>query len=125
MTVKDDIFSYISTVTGITDIVPVNQIGWIDTDENTPYPKIVYKMISAPPLYQANDEWQRWRFWIFSDSKVEALNIGTELRTALHRLQDTMGSTYYNVFLIDESEVSRQEDIYEKYIDFRIIYVRS
>jgi len=125
MSVKNDIYSFMQTQSGITDIVPVGQVGWIDCDTDTPYPRIIYKKISSPPLYQSNDEWQRWRFWVFSDDKTEVLAIGDELRTAFHRLQDTMGSTFYNVFLIDESEVDRQEEMYQKYIDFRIIYVRS
>ena len=121
--IKDDIYTFISGISDITDLVPITQMGWIDCDNNTDYPRIVFEKISDPPLYQANDRWTRWRFYCFSNLKVECQEIGEALRSALHGLQDDMGDTYVNVFLIDESEVSRQEDIYEKYLDFRIIYV--
>lgn len=122
MSIKDDIYSFLQTQSGVISLVPASQIGYVDCDETTPYPRIVYKMISDPPLYQSKDRWQRWRFFCFSDDKTECLNIGDSLFTALHRLQDTMGTTYVNVFMIDRSEVERNESIYEMYLDFRIIY---
>jgi len=122
MAIKDDIYTFISSISSITNIVPSTQIGWIDCDETTPYPRIVYQKISDPPLYQANDRWQRWRFYCLSDSKDECRRIGDALYDALHRLQDDMGDTFVNVFLIDQSEPTREENIYEKYLDFRIIY---
>jgi hypothetical protein len=123
MAIKDDIYTFLSAQSAVTALVPVGQMGWIDCDEETSYPRIVYKMISDPPLYQANDRWQRWRFYALSDSKDECRQIGDALYDALHGLQDNMGSTYVNVFMIDRTEVTREESIYEQYLDFRIIYV--
>ena len=122
MSIKDDIYNFLQLQSGITDIVPASQIGWVDCDEQTSYPRIVYKLISDPPIYQCNDRWQRWRFYCVSDSIEECENIGNALYTALHRLQDTMGDTYVNVYLIDKSTIDKYESIYEQYLDFRIIY---
>ena len=122
MAIKDDIYSFLSSQSSITNLVPATQHGWIDCDEETNYPRIVFKMISDPPLYECNDRWQRWRFYALSDSKTECSNIGDALYNALHGLQDDMGSTYVNVFMIDRSEVERMESTYELYLDFRIIY---
>ena len=96
----------------------------VDCTEDTDYPRIVFQMISDPPLYESDDRWQRWRFFVYSDLKNECLNIGDALISALHRLKDaTMGDTLMDyVFKIDDSEVTRNENIYEKYIDFRFIY---
>lgn len=122
MAVKDDIYTFISSISAITNIVPATQIGWIDCDGVVPYPRIVFKNISDPPLYQCDDRWQRWRFYCLSESKEECRQIGDALYDALHGLQDDMGAQYYNVFMLDQTEVEREENIYEKYLDFRIIY---
>jgi len=122
MSVKNDIYTFISAQSAITSLVNVDNICWVDGDEDTTYPRIVYKMISDPPLYESGDRWQRWRFYVFSDLKTECLTIGDALYNALHRLQDEMGDTFYNVFMLDRTEVERQENMYECYLDFRIIY---
>jgi len=123
MAIKDDIYTFLVANTTITSLVPSSQIGWIDVDEIDDYPKIVYQMISSPVLYESIDEWQRWRFYCFSHSKTECRDIGVALIDLLHGLTDTMGDTYISLIIkIDESEVTRLENIYEKYIDFRIIY---
>lgn len=124
MAIKDDIYTFISSQAAITALVAATNIGWVDCDEETDYPRIVYYMVSDPPLYEANDRWQRWRFFAYSDLKDECLDIVDVLDSTLHQLQNTtMGDTYIDfVSRIDRSEVVRQELIYEAYIDFRIIY---
>jgi len=123
MALKDDIYTFLSENTSITSLVPVGQIGWIDVDEQAEYPRIIYQMVSAPPLYESDDQWQRWRFYCFSNLKTECKEIADALIALLRGLQDTIGETYVDLIeKIDESEVTRLENIYEKYIDFRIIY---
>lgn len=123
MAIKDTIFLILKSDSDLLNLVPASQMGHIDVDEDTDYPRIVYKRISAPPLYQSNDQWTRWRFYMFSESKVELENISIELTSLLHRLYGTFGSQYIDyVTIIDDVEITKGETVYEKYTDFRIIY---
>lgn len=125
-TIKTNIYTYLITITDLTDIVPATQIGWVDVDENTDFPRIVFKMVSSPPLYQSDDQWQRWRFFCYSDSKDECEDIGEILIENLNRLQGTMGGKRMSyVAKLDEIEATKQDNVYEKYVDFRFIYNNS
>jgi hypothetical protein len=124
--IKNNIYAYLITISDLIAIVPAGQIGWVDVDENTDFPRIVFRMISSPPLYQSDDQWQRWRFFCRSDSKVECENIGEILIENLNRLQGDMGGKRMSyVAKIDENEATWQDNIYEKYVDFRFVYNNS
>lgn len=124
MSLKDDIYTYMQAQTVITDLVDVGSIGWVDVDLQTIYPKIIYFCISAPPLYQATDQYQRWRFFIFADSKALCRQIIDALITTFHGLQGEIGATNLGfVTKIDENPIFRgNDDIFETSIDFRFIF---
>lgn len=124
MSIKDTIYTILTNDSDLIALVPATSIGWIDVDENKDYPRIVFKLISAPPLYQSNDQWQRWRFYCYSHLKVECEDIGEALKDLLHGYKGNLVGAQYIDFIskIDEVEVTRQEAVYEKYIDFRISY---
>lgn len=124
MSIKDTIYTILINDSDLIALVPATSIGWIDVDENEDYPRIVFKLIAAPPLYQSDDQWQRWRFNCYSHLKVECKDIGEALISLLHGYKGNLVGAQYIDFIskIDEVEITKQESVYEKYIDFRISY---
>lgn len=122
--IEDNIYNYLISLSAITDLVDPDCIGFVDVEESTTYPQIVFNCISDPQLYQTNDKWQRWRFFIFAKDKFVLREIKSELCTALNGLYDLMDTKYidYITKLDDTLIVLRDDKIYETYVDFRILY---
>ena len=125
--VEERIYNYLidaDSNVDITSVVPASQIGWVDLPELTPYPQIVFKCISKPPMYQSTDQWQRWRFYILSEDKFKCQEIADLLESKLHRAYGVIdGQVFDFITKLDDSPIQRREDsIYEMYVDYRILY---
>lgn len=122
MSLKDDIYNYLMADTDFTSLV--DSLGWVSVEETSAYPRVTFNVIDAPRIYQASDEWQRWRFYIVASNKFDIESISSVLTDLLNGLYGTVGSSTVDfIQKLTESEVQMREDlIYESYIDFRILY---
>jgi hypothetical protein len=124
MAVEDVLYSYLITQSGITDIVATGSIDHVDNLESAVYPRITYVKIDSPELYQATDQWQRWRFFVNSRDRAELNTIMDELTSSLNRAFGDFSGMYINfIQKLNEGQIILRDDsIYESYIDFRILY---
>jgi hypothetical protein len=122
--VKDDLYAYMITFPALLEKVPAASIGWIDVPVEVTGPKIQFKCVSDPILYQSDDRWQRWRFYIIHADKEECAATAIILKGILHRCYGLFSSTYIDyIALIDEFPIELRDDQnYEIYQDYRILY---
>lgn len=130
------IYDYLVSESDFTDLVDSGSLGFSFVDQSVDYPKVVFKKISNPRIVDATDEWQRWRFYITCtknivinsqnrDGKFMLINIADVLTNLLNQLYGDLDSNTKLDFVkkLDESEIElRDDNVYEMYIDFRILY---
>lgn len=99
-------------------------IYFVEKPEEAEYPCITFKCISSPGLYQTDDKWERWRFYVIAPDQWEVQSITGELITTLDRLYgDMSGKEIDYIAKIDESSIDKRDDNnFEQYVDFRILY---
>jgi len=122
--IQESIYNFLVSKTDLTAYVST-RIYWADAPQGSLYPQIVFKKLSAPKNYQLDDEWQRWRFFIFDEDKFNVDAIATLLKGYLQNLYGTVDEDDIDfITRLDESTIElRVEDkINYMYIDFRIIY---
>lgn len=123
--ISESLHTYLSEDTLIAAIVNAASIGYITVNkDNADYPRIIYKKISSPAMYQGTDEWQRWRFYVLSQNKFD---IDTIIGYITDRLNNVYGTIedddVDNISKIDEGmTIKRDDGIFEGYVDFRINY---
>lgn len=119
----ENIYNYLKDVDAIHAIVS-DRIYWIDGDQGTTYPQISFKKISSPQKYETPDQWQRWRFYILCEDKFECNTLADLLTTHLNGIYGLLDVQYFDyISKIDEGIIKlRDDEIYEMYIDFRIVY---
>ena len=125
MTIQEALHLYLTDVDDLVALVPSSSISWIDARQTKTYPRVTYKQISAPPLYDAPDQWQRWRFYAYHMDKSRCLDIATALHDCLHRFSGDMAGIYISyISLIDRFDPEYQEtqQVYEAALDFRICF---
>jgi hypothetical protein len=100
------------------------QVYFVQKPEEAVYPCIVFKCISSPGLYQTEDKWERWRFYIIGPDEWEVQSISGTLIDSLNRLYgDMAGRDIDFIQKLDESSIEKREDnTFEMYVDFRILY---
>lgn len=122
--IEENIYNYLISFSSLTSRVNPDSIGWIDVPEEYSYPKIKFVVISKPTMYQSDDQWQRWRFYIIAVDKFECQALADILTDILNRLYGLVDGTYIDyVAKIDESPIELRDDsLYEMSIDFRVLY---
>ena len=123
MAIEDVLNDYLIAQSEITDIVSPSNIDQIESDTNS-YPKIIYVKIDSPELYQSTDQWQRWRFFIVSPARAELNNVTDVLTDALNRAFGDFSGMYIDfIQKLNEGQITLRDDqIYESFLDFRILY---
>ena len=118
--VEEKIYNYLRANLDL----PARQIGWGDEPTGTAYPRVTFKKMSDPPLYQSTDTWQRWRFYVAHEDKFECKAIVELIVLALHGFYGLIEDFYFDfISKIDEGPIELREDnIYEIYVDFRVKY---
>jgi hypothetical protein len=106
------------------DYVDPASIGYVDVNVNAEYPRVTYNIISNPELYQTSDKWQRWRFYVSAQDKFLCKEIGDTLTEKLNNCYGLIDGVYFDYIVkLDESPITKSDDqIYEMYIDFRVLY---
>ena len=122
--VEENIYNLLIATSTLTAKVPAEQIGWVDVPDSTAYPKIEFRCIDKPTMLEATDEWQRWRFHIIHYSKTECAAIAVILTGLLNNAHGLIDGTYFDyIAKILESPLElRDDNQYEIYLDFRIMY---
>lgn len=117
--IQQYIYDFLTAESGMID-----NIYYVEKPENAEYPCIVFKCISSPGLYQTDDKWERWRFYIIGPDQWEVQSISGVLIESLNRLYgDMSGREIDYIAKLDESSIEKREDNnYEMYVDFRILY---
>lgn len=128
MTIDEAIYNHLIAEPLILSEVAATNINWIEADQTTDYPQIVYKNISAPNMYDSNDQWQRWRFFILDKNKVKCKDIAKLIRDRLNRFRGSAHGPFGGVAvdyisLIEEMKIEYRDDkIFEAIQDYRICY---
>ena len=132
MNVPESIYFYLISESTFTDLVDNDSLGYISVEQNSNYPKVTYNIIDRPRIVDASDEWQRWRFYITctkdlngEDGKFKVRAVADVLTSLLNSLYGVLDSNTKLDFVqkLTESEVFlRDDNIYESYVDFRILY---
>jgi hypothetical protein len=124
---SDDIYEYLSSISEITDIVPVDNFGFIDYPTLTDIPYVVYKKVSDPlPYYSYQDDrWQRWRFQLTHSNKKTLVGLAELFIKHLNNYRGSIGtggSIVSFISCIDNGSPVKMENVnaYELYQDFRI-----
>ena len=122
--VEQNIYNLLIASTTLTAKVPALNIGWVDVLEDIAIPKIQFKVIDRPILYDSPDMWERWRFYIVHPSKLECVNVSVILTGLLHTAYGLIDGTYFDyIAKILESPLElRDDNQYEIYLDFRVLY---
>ena len=120
--VEENIKNFLNEQSEFTDLV--ESFGWIDLPEKSKYPRVTFKAISKPTLYQSTDRWERWRFYIVAANKKTCADIADVLDDLLNNLYGDVDSQAIDyIARIDEGQMERREDgKYEMYVDFRVLY---
>lgn len=121
--IEENIYNFLIADSSITALVG-RRIHWINDEQGTAYPKITFKCMSKPKLYQATDEWRRYRFFVYGEDKYTVQNIADTLTSKLHGLYGEVDGVYID-FMSKLDEIPpelREDSIYEMYLDFRVKY---
>lgn len=127
--IEEAIWNYLTGIAELQDIdgfIPTGQIGWVDLDQDVNYPRIVFKNISRPVLYQFPDQWQRFRFYILAPDKYTCVRLGRILSDSFEALTGEMGGkTISYVTKIEDEDPMYQElqQVYELTQDYRFIFL--
>ncbi|HUT63701.1 MAG TPA: hypothetical protein VMZ04_07070 [Anaerolineae bacterium] len=122
--IQESVHNYLISKVDLTAYVG-ERIYWPDAPQGSTYPLITFKTVSAPKDYMLDDEWQRWRFYIFDEDKFVVNTISDKLKGYLQNLYGDVDVDYIDLITrIDEidPEYRADDQVYYKYIDFRVIY---
>ena len=128
MTIRDDIRTFLLTLTDLITLLSGNTIKSPDGEEPGNN-GIIYRMISDPKLNDTNlrvsaqRKWQLWRFYINDQSKTNCQDIADEMELQMHQYSGTLGSiNAFNVWLDSNASPFLLEDgsTYQVIQDYRI-----
>ena len=104
------IYNDLAVHDGILGYIAAADIYWMAAPEGAGADRIVFKMVSDPALYDSDDKWQRWRFYVTHTDPHQCLRLATVLFEHLHRKDDT-----FDTFKIDY--VSNNENNDPEYVE--------
>lgn len=121
---EESIYDYLTSFSDILAQVDSENIAWVDVPEERTYPRIKYVIMTQPTLFQTDDQWQRWRFYVIGADKIQVKLITDILNQKLNRAYGDIGGLEYDLIVeLDRSEMLKREDrMYETYSDFRVLY---
>jgi len=121
---EENIHNYLASFADLTQQVDSENIAWVDVPQERTYPRIKYVVLSKPVFHQTDDQWQRWRFYIVGNDKYDVDLIARILKQKLNRVYGDVGGAEFDlIVMLDESEmILRDDNIYEVYQDYRVLY---
>ncbi len=125
-TLSDNIYTYLSSISDITDVIPADNMSFNDFPQGGAVPYIVFKKLSDPINYYVSNDirWQRWRFYISHKNKVTLVALAETIITHLNNFRGTLGADSIVSFIscIDNGTPDKLDDldIYELIQDYRI-----
>lgn len=125
MAIDNDIKTHLDSIAVLTAIIPAASIYWASSPQEDDYPRLVYRRISDPTLYDSDDRWQRWRFFIYHGDKGKCEEVEQILHDYLNRKDDSIGTLdvdYVQCLERSDPEFDNDLRVYWSFIDFRIIY---
>ena len=128
MEIEEAIDTYLKSLSDLTDIIPVQSIGWVDKRQSTEYPRLVFRNISNPKLYEMPDRWQRWRFFIFAEDPFTCKAVGRLLDTKFEALYGNMGGlkmSYVTKLDFYDPEYDEDRQKYFLTMDYRFCFIKS
>ena len=124
--IEQAIYDYLVGIDDLTDVVNINAIARLEITQTTAYPRLVFKNIDKPVLYEMPDEWQRWRFYILANDPYTAVAIGRILDTNFEGLTGTMGDkkiSYVTKLADADPEFQEVQNMWELIQDYRFIFI--
>lgn len=100
-------------------------VHWSDAPEGSGANRIVFKRISDVPLYDSDDRYQRWRFYIQHTDKYNCERLAEALYNHLHRKDDDFDGTaidYCACVQNNDPEWLDTLNVYEVIQDYMINY---
>jgi len=82
--------------TDILTYLAATNIYWLEAPEGSTADRIVFKIITDLPIYDSDDRWQRWRFYILCIDRFDCQALAEILFNHLHRK-----NTAFDDFKID------------------------
>ncbi len=128
MLLDEAIWTYLSGITDLVEKVPAASIQWGDAEQETAVPRVVYRRISAPTMYDATDQWQRWELITVHTDKYECREIANLISEALNRFKGADQGTFggmdvdYIEKIEDPDPALRTDGRYEIIQEFRFIF---
>ncbi len=128
MSLDEAIHNYLCTIPELLAIVEKNSIQWIDAEQGTVYPRIVYQLISSPLDYDSVEQWQRWQFTIIHQDKWKCDEIAGILTKHLHGFRGSDKGTFgglnidYIARLANIGSNMREDNQYQKIQDYSIYF---
>jgi len=122
------IWTHLSAVAAITAVIPATNIQWSEAAQETTANRIVYRMISAPPQYDSDDEWQRWEVVIIHSNKWTCRQVANLVSDNLHRFKGDNEGQFggmdidYIAKISDRDPVLLEDDTYEIIQEYRFIF---
>jgi hypothetical protein len=85
--IEERLYNYLVAQPEILARANRDSIAWCDVEnKNAEYPRLTFKSLSKPPLYQSDDQYQRMRFWVVGPDKFDVQALLDLLKAKLHRL---------------------------------------
>jgi hypothetical protein len=128
MEIEEAIDTYLKSISDLTDVIPIQSIGWIDKRESTEYPRLVFRNISNPKLYEMPDRWQRWRFYILAEDSYTCKAVARILDTNLEALYGNMGGltmSYVTKLNFPDPEFDEDRQKYMITMDYRFSFIKT
>jgi hypothetical protein len=126
MSTAEKIYDDLSVHPGILGYITAADIHWVTAPQGTKGARIVYKMISDVPIYDSDDKWQRWRFYISHPDWYKCRELADVLKDHLNRKNDGLGTmkVSYVGNLADEDPVFNEDSrLWEIMQDYSIAYI--
>jgi hypothetical protein len=131
MLLDEAIYNHLSGVAAIIALVPATSIQWIDAELETTIPRIVFRRISAPAMYDAYDQWQRWEIVTVHQDKWSCRQIANLVSDNLNRFKTVNEGLFggaggmsidYIEKIEDPDPTLREDGRYEVIQEFRFIF---
>lgn len=126
--IDEAIYNHLITEPLIIVEVAAKNINWIEGSQSTTYPQITYINISSPNMYDSNDQWQRWRFFIVAKDRVRCRDIAKLVKERLNRFKGADeglfgGMAVDYVEIIEDMKIEYRDDSkFEAIQDYRFCF---
>lgn len=87
------IYDELSANAAILAYVTATDIHWGEAPMNASVNRIVFRRVADPPIYDSDDRFQLWRFWIHYENRHDCERLAEVLYNQIHRKDDDFSGT--------------------------------